>query len=97
MKPDKARTVKARKNHKCNFCGHTILKNTKYIPRRFGPHNTTSDCFWTCRGHPLCDKIAQATFDFHDWEEYFTTNDYGWFEGQVVSYFVAKQEYQEDR
>lgn len=67
------KTVKARKDYKCNWCGGKIKKGHVYLRQAL-----KDDTFYTWRAHPLCQEFAsdcayECGFDedippFSDWD-----------------------------
>jgi len=59
------KTIIPRKTHLCFVCGETIEKGESCVSRT---GVDSSEGIFTFYMHDLCEKYADLTFDYYDWE-----------------------------
>ena len=73
--------LKARKDHKCNFCGGNIEKGTEYQRQGFVCDNQV----YTWKSHLRCDKLCSKLRMYDDCDEGVTNEDF--YETICVEYY----------
>lgn len=58
-------TVRARRPHVCDYCGHVILRGEQYVRAC----NKFDGRLYTWKSHPHCDRLASALWDYVDHDE----------------------------
>lgn len=55
-------TVRARRPHVCDYCGHAILRGEQYVRAC----NKFDGRLYTWKSHPRCDRLASALWNYVD-------------------------------
>jgi hypothetical protein len=69
------RTIKARKEHRCDLCGLRIRRGATYVYRE----GVEGREHWRLRMHPVCDD-ATADWDYQEWETNIDAADFRYHE-----------------